>query len=358
MKQTSNRQQSGSYLYYFLLGLYIAVEPFYLKLFFATYLPDFYYRALTVPISYVIGIVGFLKLKEANGDTTIEQTAVTIYQAYAKILNPEFRRSVLSRYQIDFRVLFDSLKNPHSQEPTVHIHSKKALKSLGLIILFFSVFLGIFFYLFSINLSRWGWFETSFTWFFYLFLICLTSISYLPIVMKSTKQLKNAKRSESDLEALLKMLRKELEGWQFESRVVLPSANSKAKGDLDIVGISPDDNYFVIELKSHVGKVTWNSELKKLCQQREKDPSPLPFKEDFFDNMNKQAKLLCNSKKLSQFPDRVLIFWRATVAISTKKRLQRGVQISDSSRIVELLVKRNNKLSKRSSNIASSKVSI
>ena len=238
------------------------------------------------------------------------------------------------------------LKISHSQEPAVHKHLKKARNYFCPISIFISSLLTYIFYLFLTNLSRWGLFETSFITFFYLFSIGLTGIALanLPIVINTTKQLRNAKKSESDLEALLKMLREELEDWQFKSRVVLPSDNSKVKRDIDVVAISPDNNYFVIELKSHEGKVTWNSQLKKLYQQLENAPEPLPFEQDFFNQVNKQAKLLCNFYKLSQFPDRFLIFWRATVCISTKKRLQRGVQITEPSRIVKLLLKRNSNL--------------
>ena len=145
-KQISNRKQSVSYLYYFLLGLSIAAEPFFLKLFFATYLPDFYYRALTVPISGVIGIVGWQKLQKANGDTTIKQTVVGVYQTYANLLDAEFRKSVLSRHTIDFEALFCSLKTLDSQEPAVHKHSKEARKHLYLISIFMTVcFSGVLF---------------------------------------------------------------------------------------------------------------------------------------------------------------------------------------------------------------------
>lgn len=350
MRQTSNRQQSVSYLYYFFLSGYIAAEPFFLKQLFATYLPDFYYRALTVPISAVLMIVGLQKLQKANGDSTIKQTVVTVYQTYANLLDAEFRRSVLSRHTIDFEALFDSLKTFHSPEPAVHKHSKEARKHLYKISIFITVFFSGVFFLFVVNLSRWGLFETSFTSSYYLFLIYLTSISYLPIVMKSTKQLRNAKRSEADLEALLKMLRKELKGWQIKPREILPSVNSVSKNrDIDVVAISPDNNYFVIELKSHIGKISWNSELKKFCQQKDRDPEPVPLKEDFLDQVNKQAKLLCNFWKLSQSPSRVLVFWRARVAISPKKRLKRGVKISEPSRLIKDLIKHNKKLAEKKS---------
>ena len=40
MGHNSNQKQPVSYLYYLFLGFYIAVEPFFLKLFFTTYLPE------------------------------------------------------------------------------------------------------------------------------------------------------------------------------------------------------------------------------------------------------------------------------------------------------------------------------
>ena len=351
MTRPNNRQPSVSYLYYFFLGLCLTAEPFFLKQFFAIYFPDFYYRALTVPISVVVGIVGFLKLKEVNGDTTIGQTVAAICQTYANLLNPEFWKKVLSYCPL-CRVLPDLLMSPFSQEPAVHVRSKKAFKYFGWTGVFFSLLFVCVCYLFLINLPRWGLFETSLTTLFYLFWICLTGIVLvdLPKAIDAAKQLRNAKRSESDLNALLKLLRKELKGWQFKKRVVLPCADSPEKGDIDVVAISPDENHFVIELKSHIGKVTWNSELRKLCQQQKKDPEPSPLKRDFFDDVNKQAKLLRNAWNLPQFPNRVLIFWRAEVEIGSKKRLQRGVKISEKSRIVEDLEKRNRKLAEKKQN--------
>jgi hypothetical protein len=227
-----------------------------------------------------------------------------------------------------------------------HVHSKKAFEYFSLVLIFATSCLAYVVYLFWDNLPRYGLLDTSLTTFFYLFSICLTGIAGFIKVVNTAKQVKNAKESDSDLEALLRMLRKELEDWQFEFRLVLPSIDSKAKRDIDVVAISPDNNYFVIELKSHIGKVTWNSEIKKLCQQRTNDPEPLPFEQDFFDQVNKQAKLLCNFRKLSQYPDRILVFWRARVNINPKKRLIRGVKISDPSRLVKELQKRNTKLVK------------
>ena len=60
--------------------------------------------------------------------------------------------------------------------------------------------------------------ETSLTTLFYLFCIGITSIALtgLPKVIHAAKQLRNGRKSESDLNALLELLRKELKGWQFK----------------------------------------------------------------------------------------------------------------------------------------------
>lgn len=351
MKQTSNRQPSVSYLYYFFLGLCLTAEPFFLKQLFATYFPDFYYHALTIPISVVVGIVGFLKLKEANGDTTIEQTVATICQTYANLLNPEFKRSVLSGCQTRCRVLPDLLMSPFSQEPAVHVRSKKAFKYFGSIVTFLSLLFVCVCYLFLINFPRWGLFETSLTTLFYLFCICLTGIvlTGLPKVIDAAKQLRNGRKSESDLNALLKLLRKELKGWQFEKRVVLPSDDPKPKGDIDLVGISPDDNYFVIELKSHIGEVLWNSETNTIYRRFGSNPEPKPFNGDLLGKMHKQACLLEKHKNLSRLPERILVFWRAWVHIPENDRIKRGVLVSDKKRIAKDLKKRDRQLVKRRS---------
>lgn len=352
MRQTSNQKQSASFMYYFFLGAYLAVEPFFLKLFFKTYLPDLYYPVLTVPISVILSLVGFQKFRKTFGGLTIKQTLVVIVQVYIYLFSSKFRKQVLSYSQFHLRVLLDLLLGLSSQEQTVHVRSKKAVKYYIPIDIFASVSLICIGYLFLVNLSQWGLFETSFTISFYLFIICLLTVALtsLPQTINAAKMLRNARRSESDLDALLKLLRKELKGWHFKYRVVLPSADSKNEGDIDVIAISPDKNNFIIELKSHIGKIIWNSELKKLCQQLGKDPEPKPFKRDFFNDLNKQAKLLRNAWDLSQSPNKVLIFWRAEVRISSKKRLQRGVKISEKSRIVKDLEKRNRKLVEKKQN--------
>ena len=225
MRRTSNNKQSVSYIYYFFLGAYIAVEPFFLKLFFKTYLPDFNHPFLTTPISVVFCWIGYQKLFATFGDLTIKQIFVAIAQELASLLSPKFRKKALSHCQICFRVLTDLPQSLYSQEEMVHVHSKKAFKYFSLIGILVSLLVGCVYYLFLVNLPQWGLLETSLTTLFYLFCIGITSIALtnLPKVIDAAKQLRNGRKSESDLNALLKLLRKELKGWQFEHRVVLPS---------------------------------------------------------------------------------------------------------------------------------------
>lgn len=352
MKQISNRQQSISPLYYFFLSGYILAKPFFLRLFFATYLPNFYYPVLTTSISVVLLLVGLKKSQKTSGDLTLKQVIVAVAQGYANLLNPKLRKRVLSHCQICCRVLLDLLTSPYSQEPTVRVHSKIALKFYGSIGIYISLLLIGIYHLFWINLPRWGLFETIFTTFFYLFWICLTTIALtgLPKAIDAAKQLRNARRSESDLNALLKLLRKELKGWQFEARVVLPSDNPKAKGDIDVIAISPDDNYFVIELKSHIGEVLWNSETNTIYRRFDSDSEAKPFKEgDLLGKMWGQARRLEKHKNLSRLPERILVFWRAWVRIPENDRIKQGVLISSKKRLVRDLKKRDRQLAKRKS---------
>jgi hypothetical protein len=86
--------------------------------------------------------------------------------------------------------------------------------------------------------------------------------------------------------------------------------------------------------------------LKKLCRQLKRDPEPVPFKKDFFKQISRQAAILYNSRKLSRFPDRILLFWQAWVKIDPKHRLINKVKISEPSRLIKELEKRNSKLVK------------
>ena len=299
----------------------------------------------------LIGLVGFQKLKKANGDNTIGQTVATICKTYANLLDPEFRKILFSRYKIDFETLFNSLKSIDSQEPAVHKHSKETRKHFNKVSIFGTVFFACIFYLFVVNLSRWGLFETGFTSFFYLFMICLTIIAYLPTVMNSIKQLKNAKTSEADLKVLVKMLRKELRDWQFEPRKIFSTADSTTNGndidrDIDVLGISPDNNYFVIDLKSHIGDVFWISKIKNLRRQFGRNLESVPFDKDFFNQLHGAARRAKKYYKLSREPEKILLFWRATVKINKNNRVKRGVLISNKEMLVRDLIDRNNDLSR------------
>ena len=131
-------------------------------------------------------------------------------------------------------------------------------------------------------------------------------------------------------------MRSKLEDWHFEGRVVLNSNLKTKKGDIDVVAISPDSIDFLIELKSHVGDVFWNSKSKELRRQFGKNLEPV---------LHGQAKTFIKSNKRQNKPQKILLFWRATVKINTNDRLKRGVLISNKKLIIDDLRERNNDLS-------------
>lgn len=348
MIRNRRHRKSASYIYYFFLGGYLAVEPFFLKQIFAIYLPDFHYRAFTVPISASILLIGFQSFSKTSKFGLAKELKVIISQVYLNLFDSHYWQKISFKCMVNYKILLNILKIQDFQEPTVGKHLNKAVKYFWPTTISISLLLVIVGSLFLINLPLWGFFDTILTILFYLISIFVLGIAIanLPSVMNTTKQLKNAKISELDLESLLNLLKSELTDWTFQQRVELSSANLKEQRDIDIVAISPQKNHFVIELKSHIGIIIWDSKLRKLCQQLEKSPKSIPLKKDLFNQVNKQAKLLKRAWNLSETPSRFLVFWRAEVRINPKKRLIRGVQISDPSRIVRALEKRNRSLIK------------
>jgi len=346
MPQTNNQKQSVSYLYYFLFGFYLAIEPFYLVRLLNTYLPDFYYRKFTVSISIILGIVGFHKMRATVPLPKISQ----VYIAACKIpkiwLKPKFWRKVLKRSKRFSGDLINLFKRSNSKEPMVEIHRKNSLIAIYLAVICTFFTLTILPYLFVTNIDYFGLIETSFKilgyfyMFFILILLCIIQVSI------STIKQNNGHKSANDLDALLCHLKSELEDWHFEDRVVLKSERKKGDRDIDIIAISPEGNCIIVELKSHEGIVRWDSALEKLCHKLEKDSEFKPFKENFFAQVKGQGKLLQDFRKLPRFPDLIIVFWRAKIDINPKKNLIKKVKIVDRSRLIRELKKRNNRLVK------------
>jgi hypothetical protein len=220
--------------------------------------------------------------------------------------------------------------------------------------------------LFWQNVPRWGWFNTTLTFAWEAFLIFLSSFLLDQGLMNAIKRQQLANQSGEDLLELYESFQSlEAEGWQFKYRVILPENKNgfqwkkcnfksltsrlsniqKKQRDIDVFATSPDDCNFVIDLKSHVGEVVWNSEQNTIYHRLVGESKPVSFKGgDLLDKIHAQAKRLKENKKLSRSPERILVFWQAWVRIPENDRIKRGVLISDKSRLVRDLKKRNRQL--------------
>ena len=345
MKQISNKKNSLSYLYYWIFGYILALEPFFLVRLFNTYLPNFYYRWLTLPISIVLGIVAFQKMRAVFPLPNKSQVYKAICQVPKILLKPKFWKNVLKSSKRFSRDAINSFKISNSKEPTVEIYRKKSRRTIFLAVIYSILVIPILLYLFVTNLSDFGLLETSLTilGYFYIYLLfillCIKGVSVLTIKQN------NGRKSANDLEALLCLLRSELEDWNFDRRIPLPLEGKKRLVDIDIMAISPEGSYFIIDLKSHIGDVFWHSKSKELRRQYGKNPESEPFEKDFFDQLNAQARRLKTFYELQDKPQKILLFWRATVKINKKDLVKRGVLISSKERLINDLIERNNDLS-------------
>jgi hypothetical protein len=118
----------------------------------------------------------------------------------------------------------------------------------------------------------------------------------------------------------------EQEGWQVEYGISLGSR----LGDADIVCVSPQNNAYVIDVKSHRGEVTTDG--KQLYRRRGK--KTYPFEKNFLDQAMKQALQVKKQKNLS-YVTPIVAFSDARVLVSAGK-LQK-VYVVEKSRLVSLL---------------------
>jgi hypothetical protein len=410
MKQTNNQKSLQLYFSFVMLGGYFAAEPIFLKLFFQTYLPDFYYRSLTVPLSGVLDIAAIqqwrlyrgyypitgtiilqqLKSKSFTqqciaGISAIRQAVLSTRQAFI-FLGLNFWEGIKFQYQFFGKVLVSILNwkrkllTTRHQRTNRNSYSKKiATEPMALVWQIISYGCFLFAQLFHLllliyipilfwqNIPRWGWFDTTLICAWEAFLIFLLSFFCGQGLMNVTKLQQLANQSGEDLLELSESLQSlEAEGWQFKYRVILPENKNgfqwkkcnfksltsrlsnilKKQRDIDVFATSPDDCNFVIDLKSHVGDVFWNSKSKELRRQYGKNLESKPFEKDIFDQINGQARRLKTFNKLSRKPERILLFWRATVKINKNDRVKRGVLISNKESLIDDLRKRNNDLSK------------
>ena len=368
MEQTHNKRSLQLYFVYLMLGGYLVAETTFLKLFCQAYLPDFHYRFLTVPLSIVFGIAAIRQRRLYRGYIPITFSVIFskfsidvpairpafIYICQAcKHLAIKFYQGEKLRYQLWRKVLVFiftpqqellrirysqvNVKNSYSQniatEPTAKVWRNKIylycflaeLSKLSLII--------IIPWLFWQNVSLWGWFDTSLTFAWEAFLSFVYIYLCNICIMNAIKRQQLAEQSGEDLLELSNIIQSlETEGWQFKYRFILskpkknnrwkkyslkslisrlPTSSSKLQ-DIDVLAISPNGCNFVIDLKSHIGEVLWDSKTNTIYRQFGSNPKPLPFKEgNILGKMRGQARELKEQENLSQLPERILVFWRA-----------------------------------------------
>jgi hypothetical protein len=116
------------------------------------------------------------------------------------------------------------------------------------------------------------------------------------------------------------------QGWQIEYGTPLKGG----LGDADIICISPKNHAYVIDVKSHRGKVSTNGK----TLQRRMGRSTYDFEKDFLAQSMKQALQIKKAKKLS-FVTPIIAFSQAKVAMPPGK--VRGVYVVEKSRLPSLL---------------------
>ncbi len=121
----------------------------------------------------------------------------------------------------------------------------------------------------------------------------------------SVERAKSGAQGEDQVGEILKMLP---QGWEVDKNVPLPSL-----GDADFFIRSPLNLAFVLEVKSHGGKVSFDgSELI-----RESRGKSEPFEKDFISQALRQSSALRDKFGMNVIP--VLVFTRARLVCSEKK---------------------------------------
>ncbi|WP_319420731.1 nuclease-related domain-containing protein [Pleurocapsa sp. FMAR1] len=141
------------------------------------------------------------------------------------------------------------------------------------------------------------------------------------------KQANNADQGAEGEESIGKEISQlEHEGWQVEYGMYL----GNKLGDADIVCISPQNKAYVIDVKSHKGKVTTDGKQLYRCMGRTK----YPFEKDFIAQTMRQA-LQVKKQKGFNFVTPILAFSDAKVSLPSEKL--RKVYVVEKSKLTSLL---------------------
>ncbi|TBR58289.1 nuclease [Westiellopsis prolifica IICB1] len=122
------------------------------------------------------------------------------------------------------------------------------------------------------------------------------------------------------------LIQLEREGWQIEYGMLL----GNGLGDADIFCVSPKDRAYVVDVKSHRGKIVTDGQYLS----RRMGKSTHQFEKDFLEVAMKQALQVKKQKKIN-FVTPILAFSQAKVSIPSEKL--RGVYVVDKSGLLSLL---------------------
>ena len=112
-----------------------------------------------------------------------------------------------------------------------------------------------------------------------------------------------------------------------------------------VLAISPENNYFVIVLKNLEGEIFQNKEKQTIDVRLNNRKEIIPLERDCWEiKIYEYARFFRRQYNLTELPERFLFFYPAWVRINPKKRLQRGIKISEPSYISRDLEKRNRQL--------------
>jgi Nuclease-related domain len=161
-----------------------------------------------------------------------------------------------------------------------------------------------------------------------LYVFCV--VAALSLVAKGLFLWKRANHADQgakgEEDTAQEMLQLEQGGWQVEYGLRLGGG----LGDADIVCISPQNNAYVIDVKSHRGNVTTDG--KQLYRRMGK--TTYPFEKNFLDQAMKQAFQVKKQKNLS-FVTPIVAFSDAKVSVPSGK--SKNVYVVEKSKLVSLL---------------------
>lgn len=137
---------------------------------------------------------------------------------------------------------------------------------------------------------------------------------------------KRAEQGAAGEDEIAKTLEQLPKGWSVERGVALDRI-----GDIDFLLQSPNGKTFVLEVKAHKGKISWNG--NALC--RISKGVGIPFEKDFLTQTLSQVTTIKELRRL-QFVNAVLVFTQARVVMDNREH--RHVHILQQDELIKYLL--------------------